>query len=133
MSQNLISASRHPNVVSGNPSKEAQLGGIAGPFPSSPLPNLQCQPTGVDPKEHSVEWPTIYHLSYPEGNGINYHIPKDPYSLQLFRVDDAITILRSPDPGSFMAKTDFKSAFRLMPIHPEDWNLWAYTGNLSIT
>ena len=26
-------------------------------------------------------------------------------------------------PGSFMAKTDLTSAFRLIPIHPDDWNL----------
>ena len=26
-------------------------------------------------------------------------------------------------PGSFMAKTDLKSAFRLIPIHPDDWDL----------
>ena len=26
-------------------------------------------------------------------------------------------------PGSSMAKTDLKSAFRLIPIHPDDWDL----------
>ena len=103
--------------------REVQFGRIAGPFSSSPLPDLQCHPIGVVPKKHSVEWRTIYHLSYPEGGSINDHIPKDPYSLQYVRVDDAIAILRSLGPGSFMAKTDLKSAFRLMPIHPEDWNL----------
>ena len=99
------------------------MGRIAGPFPSSPLPNFQCHPIGVLPKKHSVEWRTIYHLSYPEGDSVNDHIPKDPYSLQYVRVDDAIAILRFLGPGSFMAKTDLKSAFRLMPIHPDDWNL----------
>ena len=123
LSRNLISASQHPDVVSGNLHKEVQLGRIAGPFSSPPLPDLQCHPIGVVPKKHSVEWRTIYHLSYPEGDSINDHISKDPYSLQYVRVDDAITILRSLGTGSFMAKTDLKSAFRLMPIHPEDWNL----------
>ena len=51
------------------------------------------------------------------------HITKDPYLLQYVHVDDRITILRSLGPGSFMAKTDLKSAFSLIPIHPEDWNL----------
>lgn len=123
VSRNLISASQHPEVVSGNIHREVQLGRIAGPFSSPPLPDLQCHPIGMVPKKHSVEWRTIYHLSYPEGGSINVHIPKDPYSLQYVRVDDAIAILRSLGPGSFMAKTDLKSAFRLMPIHPEDWNL----------
>ena len=99
------------------------MGRVAGPFTFPPLPNLQCHPVGVVPKKHSVEWRTIYHLSYPEGDSINDHIPKDPYSLQYVRVDDAISILQSLGPGSYMAKTDLKSAFRLIPIHPDDWNL----------
>ena len=106
--RNLISASQHPDIVSGNLNKEVQLGRIAGPFPSPPLADLQCHPMGVVPKKHPVEWRTIYHLSYPEGDRINDHIPKDPYSLQYVRANDAITILRSLGPGSFMAKTDLK-------------------------
>ena len=123
VSRNLISANQHPEVVSSNLSKEINLGRVAGPFNSPPLPNLQCHPVGVVPKKHSSEWRTIYHLSYPEGDSINDHIPKDPYSLQYVRVDDAIRILKSLGPGSFMAKTDLKSAFRLIPVHPDHWHL----------
>ena len=78
---------------------------------------------GVVPKKHSTEWRTIYHLSYPPGDSINDHIPKDPFSLSYVRVDDAIHILQSLGKGAFMAKTDLKSAFRLIPIHPNDWSL----------
>ena len=123
VSHNLISASQHPEVVSGNIHKEVQLGRITGPFSSPPLPNLQSYPIGVVPTKHSVEWCTLYHLSYPEGDSINDHIPKDPYLLQYVCVDDTIAILRSLGPEIFMAKTDLKSAFCLMPIHPEGWNL----------
>ena len=123
VSRNLISAIQHPEVVSSNLTKEIQLGRVAGPFDSSPIPDLQCHPVGVVPKKHSSEWRTIYHLSYPEGDSINDHIPKDPYALQYVPVDDAIRILQSLGPGSFMAKTDLKSAFRLIPIHPADWHL----------
>ena len=60
-------------------------------------------PVGVVPKKHSSEWCTIYHLSYPEGDSINDYIPKDLYSLYYVRVDDAIHILQTLGPGSFMA------------------------------
>ena len=30
---------------------------------------------------------------------------------------------KSLGPGSFMAKTDLKLAFCLIPIHPDDWHL----------
>ena len=75
------------------------------------------------PKKHFSDWRTIYHLSYPEGDSINDYIPKEPYALQYVRVDGAIRILLSLGPGSYMAKTDPKSAFRLIPIHPGDWHL----------
>ena len=123
VSRNLISANQQPDVVTSNLWKEISLGCIAGPFSSSPLPNLQCHPVGVVPKKHSSEWRTIYHLSYPVRDSINDYIPKDPYALQYVRVDDAIHILKSLGPGSFTAKTDLKSAFRLIPVHPEDWHL----------
>ena len=123
VSRNLLSASQHPEVVTRNLAKEVNLGRVAGPFTSPPLPDLQCHPVGVVPKKHTSEWRTIYHLSYPEGVSINDYIPKDPYSLQYVRVDDAIRVLKSLGPGSHMAKTDLKSAFRLIPIHPDDWNL----------
>ena len=62
-----------------------------------------------------------YHLSYPPGYSVNDHIPKDPYSLQYVRVDNARSILKSLDSGAYMAKTDLKSAFHIMPIHADDW------------
>ena len=123
VSPNLISAAQHPDVVSLNLHKEIALGRVAGPYPSPPLPKFQCHPVGVIPKKHSTEWRTIYHLSYPLGASINDHIPKDPYSLSYVRVDDAIHILQSLGRGAFMAKTDLKSAFRLIPIHPDEGHL----------
>ena len=104
VSRNLVSAIQHPEVVSSNLNKEIQLGRVAGPFDSSPIPDLQCHLVGVVPKKHSSEWRTIYHLSYPEGDSINNHIPKDPYALQYVWVDDAIRILQSLGLGCFYDK-----------------------------
>ena len=84
---------------------------------------MQCHPLGVVPKKHSSDWRTIYHISYLEGDSINDYIPKEPYALRYVRVDDAIRILLSLGLGSYMAKTDLKSAFCLIPIHPGDWHL----------
>ena len=111
VSRKLISATQHPEVVSTNLTKEINLGRVAGPFDVPPLPNPQCHPVGVVPKKHSTDWRTIYHLSYPEGDSINDYIPKDPYSLQYVRVDDAIRIIKSLGSGSFMAKTDLSQPF----------------------
>ena len=44
VSRNLVSASQHPEVISANLDKEIQLGRVAGPFPSSPLPPHRSGP-----------------------------------------------------------------------------------------
>jgi len=106
-----------------NLQKEVTLGRVAGPYPSPPLPKFQCHPVGVIPKKYSPEWRTIYHLSFPHGTSINDHIPKDPYSLSYVRIDDALRILQSLGRAAFMTKTDLESAFCLIPIYPDDWNL----------
>ena len=56
VSHNLLFASQHPEVVSANLNKEMQLGRVAGPVPSPPLPDFQCHPIGVVPKKHTSEW-----------------------------------------------------------------------------
>ena len=85
---------------------------------------------GVIPKKHCNDWCTIYHLSHPEVASVNCHKLKDPYTLKNVWVDDAICILKSLGPGSFMAETNLKSAFRLIPIHPDDWHLlWIHWNN----
>lgn len=38
-------------------------------------------------------------------------------------MDDAVRALQYLGQGSYMAKTDLKSAFRLIPIHRDDWSL----------
>ena len=38
-------------------------------------------------------------------------------------VGDAVKLLKRLGKGCFMAKTDVKSAFRIIPIHPADYSL----------
>ena len=72
--------------------------------------------------KNSTDWRTIYHLSYLQGDSINDNIPKDPYSLSYVR-STMPSILSSLGSGAFMAKTDLKSVFHLIPIHLDDWSL----------
>ena len=38
-------------------------------------------------------------------------------------IEDAIFVIKQTGAGCFMAKTDIKSAFRIIPIHPSDYSL----------
>lgn len=120
--RNLLSAHTHPTVIDDELQKECQAGRILGPFLARPLCNLKCSGVGVVPKKNG-KWRMIHHLSAPHGSSVNDHIPKDSYSLQYASVDDAVHLLSSLGPGARMAKVDLKSAFRIIPVRKEDWEL----------
>ena len=44
-------------------------------------------------------------------------------SVSYATVEDAIHTIRTVGPGCFMAKTDIKNAFRIIPVQPRDYNL----------
>ena len=120
--RNLLSAHTHPTIVDSEIQRECQAGRLLGPFQERPLPNLKCSGVGVVPKKNG-KWRMIHHLSAPLGLSVNDHIPKEPYSLQYSSVDDAVHLLCSLGKGARMAKVDLKSAFRIIPVRKQDWEL----------
>ena len=122
---NLRSANLHPDILEQNLLTEVLNGHTAGPFPVPPFENFRISPLGLVPKKHSDKWRTIFHLSYPKtsSTSINANIPIEDYTLQYITVDNAIHLLLSLGKGAFMSKTDIQSAFRIIPIHPHDWEL----------
>ena len=120
--RNLLSARKHPEAIDSELAKERAAGRILGPFQSPPMPHLHCSVLGAVPKKDG-RWRMILHLSAPAGHSINDHIAKEEFSLQYSSVDDAVRILLALGPGALMAKVDLKSAFRMVPVHPADWEL----------
>ena len=119
-----FSANKNPETIQTNLAKEEELGRTVGPFDKPPFPNFQVSPIGLVPKKQPGQFRTIFHLSYPKtGNSINSFIPKDDYSLQCTTVDNAISAIQRLGRGTYMAKTDILSAFRLFPVHPQDLEL----------
>lgn len=122
-SSNLQSAQEQPGVLSSKLEKEWSAGRIAGPFASPPFSNFVSSPLGVVPKKNPGEFRIIHHLSYPEGLSVNDFIPGDKSTVHYASIGNAISLIKSIGRGSFLAKTDIKSAFRIIPIHPEDYHL----------
>ena len=75
------------------------------------------------PKKSPGEFRLIHHLSYPAGSSINDGIPKELATVQYATIDDAIRLVRLLGKGCFLAKTDIKSTFRIIPIAPRDFPL----------
>ena len=123
MAPNLLSAHQHPEVVDQYIEKELSSGRLAGPFPCSPFPYFRVSPLGVVPKKSPGEFCLVQHLSYSSGASVNDYIPPEHTSVTYARVDDAVRLITRSGVGSFLAKTDIKNAFRIIPIRPEDYHL----------
>lgn len=123
-SKNLNSAYDLPQVIDSKLAKEIELGRIKGPFPVPPLDNFQVSPIGAVPKKAQNEFRMIQHLSFPEGDSVNDFISKEDTSVQYASVDDAIHIIKVLGRDCAMAKCDVRSAFRIMPLHPTEYNLF---------
>ena len=66
----------------------------------------------------------INNLSYPRGDSINTFISDQDSRTEYERFDRAVEILLKHGQGAFMFKADIKSAFRNIPIHPDDFCLF---------
>ena len=112
----------HPAVVTAELQKECAAGRVIGPSPVPPLANLKCSGVGVVPKKNGT-WHMIHHLSAPRGTSINDFILREEYSLHYATINDAVASLLQLGTGTLMAKVDLKSAFRMVPVRQEDWEL----------
>ena len=102
-SNNLVSASEHPDRVDQKLTKEIQEGRIVGPFSEPPLPNLRISPLGVIPKKVQGEFRMIHHLSFPFGASVNDFIPQEFCSVHYAKVDDAIRFIKRLGRGCTLA------------------------------
>ena len=122
-SKNLRSAAARPNIVLEKLFKEVEAGRMAGPFASSPLRNLRISPVGLVPKSDGG-WRLITHLSYPRSGGsINDGISQELKSVSYTKFDTVVDMVFSLGKSALMAKRDIRSAFRLLPVSPLDFEL----------
>ena len=120
--RNLPSADQNPLAVEEKLKKELALGHLAGPFPSPPFVNFCISPLGVVPKKTPGEYRLIHHLSFPKGLSINDGISEFS-SITYSNIQDAIENTKLAGRGCYLAKTDVKSAFRIIPIYPKEYHL----------
>ena len=119
----LKSATDRPDVVHKKLKAEIDMGRLAGPFVFPPFPNLQCSPIGLVPKQKPGSFRLIHHLLYPLGGSVNDFIDKEDCKVHYASFDNALDLAMSVGPRAWLAKTDIKSAFRLLPVAPSDYEL----------
>ena len=122
MHGNLKSARYHPREVTAAINKEVERGHTVGPFSVPPFSNFHTSPLGAVPKKDG-SYRLILDLSSPEGSSVNDGISHENFSVTYTSFDQATDMVFVSGRGSYMAKIDIKHAFRLCPVHPQDYPL----------
>ena len=122
--QNMQSAHDHPEAIDDYLAKECSLGRMLGPFTMddlAALPQYQINRFGVIPKGHGTgKWRLITDLSFPPERSVNDGIDPVLCSLSYPLVEQVSEIAARLGRGALLAKMDIESAYRLIPVHPQD-------------
>ena len=129
ISPKLRSALQNPSMVEEKISKGLELSRLAGPFSSTPFPDMVVSRIGIVPKKEPDKYRLIHHLSFPYGDSVNDGILREYTSVLYASIQDAIKLIQQHGPGCFLAKTDIESAFKIVPDHPSD-TYWVSHGTV---
>ena len=110
--------------------KEVKCKRYAGPFERIPYKNFVQSPIGLVPKAGGKTH-LIFHLSYNFKDGslghksINFYTPEKDCRVKYKDLDYAVqTCFNWCEPGEcYLSKTDVQSAFRLVPLSPDQYYL----------
>ena len=133
--RNMLSAVQHPEIIDKYLMEECEKGWVAGLFTAEDVEDIHISRFGVIPKKNQPgRWRLIVDLSHPKGLSVNDQIDPSVCSLTYVSVDEAANRLLQLGQGALMAKVDIQSAYRMVPVHPEDrWMLGtAWRGNIYI-
>jgi len=112
------------NVVDERIASEINAGRLLGPIQQHQISAVDTSPLGLVPKNHQVnKWRMICDLSSPRGHSVNDSIPPELCSLHYASVDDAVAIIQQLGQDTQLIKLDIKDAYRIVPVHPADYNL----------
>ena len=117
---NMKSAQDNPQVIRDYLATELHAGRIVGPFDPKQYPYIHTSRFGVIPKSTPGKWRLIVDLSSPEGGSVNDGIRETWCSLTYVTVDNAAKGITAYGRGALMIKVDIRSAYRVVPIHPDD-------------
>ena len=122
--RNMQSARDHPQIIEDYIQTETAQGRILGPYSPSSMTGIHTNRFGVIPKKHRPnKWRLITDLSFPAGYSVNDAIDPALCSLQYISVDQVAIASLALGRGALLAKADIQSAYRLIPVHPED-RIW---------
>jgi hypothetical protein len=125
-SNNHLSAEQQFDLIQTDINIELTAGRIAGPFTSPPYNNFFVSPIGMVPKKEPLQFRRIHDLSFPPGESVNDHIPRDMCTVQYETLDNITEFVLAYGHHAFIAKADIEKAFRILPLHPSSYHLMGF-------
>lgn len=124
--RNSRSVSQNVQVALDKISGEINLGRIAGPFLSPPFDHFKCSPLALREKSTPGKYRLLHNLSFPyDLSSVNLNIPDSAAHVSYASLNDAFDIINSLG-SCFLAKSDIADAFRIVPLHPSQYNLTGF-------
>ena len=122
---NLESAADHPDAIDKNIADELANGRRKGPYTSTPFQStFYSNPLGVVFKKGKSKPRVIHHLSWPRSTAkISVNASIYDFDVKLDAFEKALVAIREIGAGCLMSKIDIESAYRCIPVRPEDWPL----------
>ena len=127
------SAQANPSIVTSHITSELSAGRLVGPISLTLVPHIHYSPIGLVPKSHQAnKWRLIVDLSSPNSHSTNDGIERQPCSITYSSVDEAVSLIQQLGPGTELVKIDLKSAYRIVPVHPDDHTLLGIRWNNAV-
>jgi hypothetical protein len=103
--------------------KEVETGRMMGPFDQPPFENFHLSPIKMREKSEKGKFRLIHNLSWPyDETSINGGIEDEHKSVSYSSVAQAIKLVMQKPKGSVTRKTDIKDAFKIIPVHPDEYH-----------
>lgn len=126
LSTNSLSVTQNPSTTLQKINYEVGLGRICGPFPSPPFENFKVFPLALREKSVPGKFRLLHNLSFPYNDeSLSLNIPRECSSVKYETLTDAIFLINSFE-SPWLAKADISEAFRLIPLHPSQYNLTGF-------
>ena len=113
----------HEEVVMAHIEKELQAERVVGPLSPQMAQTVHVNPFGVIPKKEEGQWRLIVNLAASARGSVNDGIGKEYCGLYYSSVDEIALAVKKHGVWSMLAKFDLKSAYRNVPVHPDDRHL----------
>jgi hypothetical protein len=117
------SVSEHLEVAKEKVASEVKAGRMKGPFSAPPFKIFHVSPIKMREKSTAGKFRLIHNLSWPyDDTSINGNIPDTAKKVKYSSIHKAIQLIMKHPKGSVTRKTDIKDAFKIIPVHPDDYH-----------